>query len=553
MVIINGRKYDLRSLKGQGRRAGKTCPPDRRTADTNIRTAVGQKREKGKRCNPTANEFSKQKKDKKSKKDKKPRTKSKRKSKQVPVTDTDEEEEIKPKKKVRFIEDPEVLTFQVTEEEERDQGDAQAESARIFAESEAQDEATTIEEAQKRAEDLHKKLTRKKRKLEMKDLDSEFETDSEDEFIIPDLVIIDDEELVPEPSPSPELKRKIKKESKPKRTGTLSDLQKFDKAVEDRKEYARLDREFSDNLPIKMQNQGIPFGDNIHRKRFEELNILEKKTNDELRKITFKIIKSKGKENSLRVVNRLSIRKKNLTVVRLHSEVNLTSPRTREILVEEFFNGEPEPSPELKRKTNKLGRPLGAKDKQKRKEKTKTDGVINIFMNKLKKMSVQKLRSWQQPMSIIERNGVKFIDHGTSNLMDAFTSVEFNKTDFSNLDEDELEEFDSDGDFINHKVIEERKNSTLTRTIPLGSLINKLKKKVILDTIEVELEIIADNEDDEFTVENIIKEIEFGFTGKTSQEVIDFLNEEKEPTPEPSPEPMPKTKPKRGRSLGAKD
>ena len=50
-------RRDLRTLRGQGRRAGQTCPPNRRGPDTNIRTAAGQLREKGKPCSPTKQEI----------------------------------------------------------------------------------------------------------------------------------------------------------------------------------------------------------------------------------------------------------------------------------------------------------------------------------------------------------------------------------------------------------------------------------------------------------------------------------------------------------------
>ena len=59
MVVINGKKFDLRSLRGQGRRSGQTCPPNRRDAFTNIKTLAGQHRQAGHRCEPTANAFDK--------------------------------------------------------------------------------------------------------------------------------------------------------------------------------------------------------------------------------------------------------------------------------------------------------------------------------------------------------------------------------------------------------------------------------------------------------------------------------------------------------------
>jgi hypothetical protein len=44
---------DLRRLVNQGRLSGQTCPPNRRTDTTNIRTLVGQIRNQGQPCNPT--------------------------------------------------------------------------------------------------------------------------------------------------------------------------------------------------------------------------------------------------------------------------------------------------------------------------------------------------------------------------------------------------------------------------------------------------------------------------------------------------------------------
>lgn len=52
MVIINGRRFDLRSLSGQGRKTRNTCPPNRRNANTNLKTTAGQLRTAGQRCNP---------------------------------------------------------------------------------------------------------------------------------------------------------------------------------------------------------------------------------------------------------------------------------------------------------------------------------------------------------------------------------------------------------------------------------------------------------------------------------------------------------------------
>ena len=68
MVLINGRRYDLRTLRGQSRRSGETCKPNRRTANTNIRTATGQLRTRGQRCSPTITEYKKQRKERKKKK-----------------------------------------------------------------------------------------------------------------------------------------------------------------------------------------------------------------------------------------------------------------------------------------------------------------------------------------------------------------------------------------------------------------------------------------------------------------------------------------------------
>ena len=63
MVVINNKKYDLRTLKGQSRRKNETCKPNRRTKFTNLKTAQGQLRVRGRRCDPTISEFNRAKKE----------------------------------------------------------------------------------------------------------------------------------------------------------------------------------------------------------------------------------------------------------------------------------------------------------------------------------------------------------------------------------------------------------------------------------------------------------------------------------------------------------
>ena len=48
---------DLRTLRGQGRKKGNTCPPNRRIPGHSLHSLIGQRRQRGKRCDPTINEF----------------------------------------------------------------------------------------------------------------------------------------------------------------------------------------------------------------------------------------------------------------------------------------------------------------------------------------------------------------------------------------------------------------------------------------------------------------------------------------------------------------
>lgn len=50
-------KINLRTLKGQGRLKGQTCPPNRHKPGNNLRTTEGQKRKPGKPCQPTIDEY----------------------------------------------------------------------------------------------------------------------------------------------------------------------------------------------------------------------------------------------------------------------------------------------------------------------------------------------------------------------------------------------------------------------------------------------------------------------------------------------------------------